>query len=78
MVRLKDGRVFEHQVNVLRGSPDRPLTDDALIEKFHDCVGGVLSLEQEERIVDLVLNLERLNDIGKLMSLVTAGDLAGP
>ena len=39
MLRQRDGRAFEHSVADPMGSPARPLTDEALVDKFVDCVG---------------------------------------
>jgi len=71
MVRLEDGRVFEHQVDVPRGSPEAPLTLEELCDKYRDCAKGVLSDDQVERSIDMALNFEALNDIGELMRVVT-------
>ena len=39
ILRQRDGRTYEHRVADPRGSPARPLTDEALVDKFVDCVG---------------------------------------
>ena len=70
-VRLKDGRVYENQVNVPRGTPEAPLTLEILKEKYRDCAKNVLSQERVERSIDLVLNLEEIGNIHDLMKVVT-------
>lgn len=71
-IRLRDGMVYENQVNVPRGSPGAPLTVEELSDKYRDCAKGVLSQEQTDRSIKLLLTLEELKDIGELMKVVTA------
>lgn len=70
-IRLKDGRVYENQVNIPRGSPGAPLTIEELLNKYRDCAKGVLSPEQVEHSIRLVLTLEEVKDISELMKVVT-------
>ncbi|MFC2065939.1 MmgE/PrpD family protein [Chloroflexota bacterium] len=70
-VRLNDGRVYENQVDNPRGTPQVPLTSEELSVKYRDCAGNVLSHEQIENSIELVLGLENVKDIGELMRLVT-------
>jgi 2-methylcitrate dehydratase PrpD len=71
IVKLQDGRVFENQVNVPRGSPEAPLTIEELCDKYRDCAKGVLSSEQVERSIQLLLTLGEVKNIGELMKAVT-------
>ncbi len=75
-VRLKDGRVYENQVDDPRGAPEAPLTIEELSDKYRDCGKRVLSYEQVERSIELVLHLEGIKDISKLMRLVTERELS--
>ncbi|MFC2065678.1 hypothetical protein ACFLUO_01240 [Chloroflexota bacterium] len=70
-VRLNDGRVYENQVDTPRGTPQVPLTSEELSVKYRDCAGNVLSHDQIENSIELVLGLENVKDIGELMRLVT-------
>jgi 2-methylcitrate dehydratase PrpD len=70
VIRLKDGKVYENQVNIPRGSPGAPLTIEELSNKYRDCAKGVLSPEQVKRSIELFLTLEELKDIGELMKVV--------
>lgn len=70
-IRLKDGKVYENQVNIPRGSPGAPLTIEELSNKYRDCAKGVLSSEQVEHSIRLVLALEEVKDISELMKVVT-------
>ena len=70
-VKLKDGRVYENQVNVPRGTPEAPLTIEELKDKYRDCAHKVLSPPQVERSIGLVLTLEKVKNIAELMKVVT-------
>lgn len=70
-IKLKDGRVYENQVNIPRGSPGAPLTIEELSNKYRDCAKGVLSPEQAERSIGMVLALEEVKDVSELMKIVT-------
>ncbi len=71
-IRLKDGRVYHNQVDNPRGSPEVPLTQEELLEKYRDCAGRILSNEQVERSIELMLHLEEVEDLADLMKLVTS------
>ncbi|MFH1123108.1 MAG: MmgE/PrpD family protein [Pseudomonadota bacterium] len=72
-VRLKDGKTYENQVNIPRGTPEAPLTLQELSDKYRDCAQNVLSRKQLERSIEMVLTLEEVKNIGELMNVVTKG-----
>ena len=44
---------------------------EELCDKYRDCADGVLSQDQVENSIDLLLKLEVVKDIGQLMKTVT-------
>lgn len=72
-VKLKDGRTYSKSVEVLKGSPEMPLSKEELVARYRNCVKGILSSQQMQRSIDLVFNLENLDNILELMELVTFG-----
>lgn len=50
-VRLRDGRLLQQRTDVPRGSPERPLTDHELEEKFRLLTRGTLSDGQAARAI---------------------------
>ncbi|MDO8567398.1 MAG: MmgE/PrpD family protein [Dehalococcoidales bacterium] len=70
-VKLKNGQVYENQVNTPKGSPDFPLTVKEYADKYRDCARKVLTTAQIEKSSQLALNLEKVKDISELMRLVT-------
>ncbi|MDP2953120.1 MAG: hypothetical protein Q8O76_07385, partial [Chloroflexota bacterium] len=72
-VKLKDGRVYRQEVDKPRGSPGLPLSHNELLAKYRDCAGLFLSARDVERSIELVENLEKLDNVNELMSIVTGG-----
>ena len=70
-VKLRDGKVYSHQVLFAKGEPRNPMTAEEIVKKFRDCAGLVLSPVDMDRIVDILLSLESLPDITGLMHLLS-------
>jgi len=68
-VRTTDGRSYSARVDIPRGDPALPLTDEELLSKYRDCARQ-LRADDIERSVGLVLGLEKVADIGTLMVTV--------
>jgi len=69
-VTLNDSRVLKQRVDKLSGWIGSPLTREQRLKKFHSCARRVLSPDKAERIVALVEDLEQLQDVSELMTLV--------
>ena len=67
-IRTTDGRSYSARVDIPRGDPALPLSDDELLEKYRDCARSQLRADDIERSVGLVLGLETVADIGTLMA----------
>ena len=67
-IRTTDGRRYSARVDIPRGDPALPLTDDELLAKFRDCARSQLRSADMERSVDQVLGLERVADVATLMT----------
>jgi 2-methylcitrate dehydratase PrpD len=68
-VELHDGLVLEDSVGTAQGSPEHPLSEGQLREKFIDCAGRALvplSRDRASRLADEILSLERCEDVGAL------------
>lgn len=72
-ILLKDGRVLSQRCETILGSATRPLSDDALLAKFRDCLRYArepLSSRDEERLIDMLLNLEKVSNVAELTGLL--------
>jgi len=54
----RDGRAYEHKVDVPKGYPENPLTREELLEKFKALASKAISMEKSRRIAEVVSNLE--------------------
>ena len=71
-IRMTDGKSYSARVDIPRGDPALPLTDDELLAKYRDCARSQLSPDDIERSVDMVLGLEKVADIGKIMAMLSS------
>ena len=72
-VKMKDGREFRSNVDGPRGSPEaEPITRQEIEQKFRDNVAfsKTVTMENAEKILDLINNLEEVGDAGRLMQLL--------
>ncbi len=71
-IRCKDGREFTKYITASIGSPDNPMSQDEVVAKFKNCAAfskKPLSAGDLNTIVDMCLNLEKVDDIRKLISI---------
>lgn len=71
-IRTTDGRSYSARVDIPRGDPALPLTDDELLSKYRDCGRSQLRPNDIERSVDVVLGLEKVAEIGTLMATLSS------
>ena len=74
-IRTTDGRSYSARVDIPRGDPALPLTDDDLLAKYRECARSQLRPDDIERSAGLVLGLERVADIGTLMTILRSPSL---
>jgi 2-methylcitrate dehydratase PrpD len=73
-ITLKDGRKISARVDAARGSASLPMSEDEVAEKFRDGARFAgWSLDRADKIVSLVLGLEKVKDIRALTDLLRAG-----
>jgi 2-methylcitrate dehydratase len=71
-ILTKDGRKFVKRVDVPHGFADDALTDSELEEKFSEMAMKHMTEKQIQKIFKAVLNAETLDNMTKLMDLMTA------
>ena len=67
-VELRDGRKFSKLVEQSLGNIHRPLTDKQLEEKFRDQAILVLPAPEVESVIQLCWKIDRLEDVGELVT----------
>jgi len=66
------GEKLEERVDFAKGTPENPMSDEEVKEKFHDLTATVIDDGRAKDIIEVVLNLEecqRITDLTTLLSL---------
>ncbi len=66
-VHLTDGRVLERVVVDSHGTPQDPMTNAEVLEKLNSTAGRRIPAEQEQDLAELVLGIERLDDVAGII-----------
>lgn len=71
-ITTTDGRTLSKQLDYPKGDPRNPLSDQEIEEKFAALAEGVLSTSAQKKLKDAIWNLENIDSVSKLMSLMKA------
>ena len=71
VVTLKSGRVIRCRMATSLGSPDRPMSRDALLAKFVLNASRAIPRDQAETIAQLVLAIDHADSLEPLVALCT-------
>lgn len=69
-VYLQEGKRLEEKVLQAKGSEENPLTSEEVVSKFRRLAGKVLRKPQIERLIQTVLELEKMDDASGLSELM--------
>jgi 2-methylcitrate dehydratase PrpD len=58
-----NGKTYKGYCKFPKGDPENPLSEKELIQKFNKLCGKIITKHQKDRIVELVLNLEKIDDV---------------
>ena len=72
-IRLTDGRALEIGPREVPGHPSKPLTMDALREKFGDCAGLVLPADRLASVRAMVEEIDTCPDLRSLTAILSPG-----
>lgn len=70
---LKNGKIFNHKVDVFKGNPKNPLNEDECVEKFKKCANfGIKKFthSQIDKLSEKLINLEKIKDVSELTSML--------
>ena len=73
-VIMKDGQEYDVFTEIARGDPRRPVSREDLLAKFRGNIqfSNTVSIENGEKILEIVEDLEDLNNVQKLVDLLIA------
>ncbi len=69
LVKMKDGIEYMAETDAPRGSPLNPISYMELAEKFKGLASNVIPDQNVEKLIALIENLDKLQDVGELMGL---------
>ncbi len=72
-VTTEGGESYTRQEDFAKGSPERPLSDDDVAEKFRSNASSTLSDRRIERVVEATFRLEEFETTGDYMRLLARG-----
>lgn len=78
IVTMRDGRTLRHREQINLGNGERPLREAQIVEKFRSNASRVLSLEQAQRLENIVLSIGDLADINELVEELSLADIRDP
>ena len=67
-IPMRDGAVLRHRIEHMHGTPQNPITQDELIEKFLHNAQGVLDDAAAHAAIDRILDLDRATDIREVFA----------
>ncbi len=69
-IKTKAGKIFEQEVLDPKGHPKNPLSKTELEAKFKAAANGLVSEENQKRLLDTIWGLEKVANIGDLFPLM--------
>jgi 2-methylcitrate dehydratase PrpD len=70
-VELSDGKRLTHTARTAKGDPRNPMTEEEVLAKFRSNARNVISDRQSEELLARVKELENLDDVRKVVDLLT-------
>jgi 2-methylcitrate dehydratase PrpD len=64
-IELRNGKRYSGYCEYPKGEPDNPISERELIEKFNKLC-GTMTKNERDRIIDLALNLEEVDDVANI------------
>ena len=74
VLTLRDGRTLERHVAHNLGTPDNPMTDQQLEDKFLALAAPVLGRAGAERVAEMCWDILELDDVRTLLDLTVPGN----
>lgn len=72
-IKLKNGTSFSLRIDIPKGDQRNPLPLSAVLEKYRGNASLVLSPEQAERVREIVMGLDKVDNLGELMNILKSG-----
>jgi 2-methylcitrate dehydratase len=70
-IRTRDGRQLVHELANPRGHPDNPMTVADIDAKFRRLTAGLVAVDDQDAVVELVDDLDRASSVAPLVAAIT-------
>lgn len=70
-IKMRDGRTFSGERKYPIGSFEEPISIDRIKDLYMKFTNGVLTSAQAEKTAEMLMNLEKKNDVHELMNILT-------
>jgi 2-methylcitrate dehydratase PrpD len=71
-ITLADGSILTERVEAVRGTSDNPMTRDEVTRKARELMTPYLGAGNTAKLIDAVLNIERVSNVRELRPMLTA------
>jgi len=61
-----NGKTYKEYCEFPKGDPENPFSEKELIQKFNKLCGNIITKHKKDRIIDLALNLEKVDDVANM------------
>ena len=65
-IQTADKKTYKGYCEFPKGDPENPLSEKELIQKFNKLCENIITKHKKDRIIDLVLNLEEVDDVANI------------
>jgi 2-methylcitrate dehydratase PrpD len=72
-IKLADGTQLTRRVDNVRGTPENPMTREEVVAKAADLVSPVLGGDAATKLIERVMNLEKIKDVREMRPLFQRG-----
>lgn len=72
IVKTKSGKEYTAHVEYPKGDPENPVSFEEVVEKFRFLAGFTLNEDKIEKIIDMVKNLVKVENVAELIPLLIA------
>ena len=62
-IEVANGKRYSGYCEFPKGDPENPFSEKELIQKFNKLCGDMITKDEKDRIIDLVLDLENIDDV---------------
>jgi 2-methylcitrate dehydratase PrpD len=67
-IEFENGKKYEGYCEYPKGDPENPFSEKELIDKFDKLCENIITEDEKNRIIDLILTLEKLDDVTKIFN----------